>query len=282
MRIYIIGGHGFIGRRLVSALLANQYTDIEVIDPASAEVHANYGHVDTRVNMVPLGHFSRGLYIHLASNSQHNTTINESKKDLDAFLYTVGAAALTGSAILVASTSAVSGGSTPIALYGRAAEVYAAPFKPHCRMGFMRIYSVYGPGQHENFVQKALTAAMTGSTLTVTNPHYIRDWIHVTDVVDAIVHQVSTYERTGKMMMVTHIGTGAGLPVSVALATIQAITGREISVEYTKNTTKNEPTVSVAQKSPPGWSAQTPFDHGIRQLWGHFCEDKPKDHQGIS
>ena len=181
--------------------------------------------------------------------------------------------------MLVASTSAVSGGSTPVALYGRAAEVYAVPFKPHCRMGFMRIYSVYGQGQHDNFVKRALKAAITGSTLTVTNSHYIRDWIHVDDVVHSILHQISTYERTGKMTMVTHIGTGAGLPVSSALAIIRSVTGREISVEYSRNITKNEPVVSVAQKTPPGWSAQILFEYGIRQLWE---SELLEEHKGLS
>jgi nucleoside-diphosphate-sugar epimerase len=273
MKIYIVGGHGFIGRRLIKSLLSSQYTDIEVIDPKpNTENVGAYNHQGVKINNVPLNHFTRGLFIHLASNSQHNPTINESKKDLDAFLYTIGAAAMTGSGALVASTSAVSGGSTPVALYGRSAEVYSTPFKPHCRIGFMRLYSVYGPSQHDNFVQRAIKAAISGSTLTVHNPHYIRDWIHVDDVVRSIVHQVATYERTGKMMMVSHIGTGAGLPVSTALAIIRSVTGRPISVEYGRNITKNEPVVSVAQKSPPGWSAQILFESGIRQLWEYECE----------
>jgi nucleoside-diphosphate-sugar epimerase len=279
MKIYIIGGHGFIGRKLISALIDNHYDDIEVIDPKSNPGSGQYAHLNVKVNNVPLNHFSKGLFVHLASNSQHVTTISESKRDLDAFLYTMGAAAFTGSAVLMASTSAVSGGSTPVALYGRAAEVYSAPYKAYCRIGFMRIYSVYGPGQHENFVQKALSAALHGTKLPVYNAHYIRDWIHVDDVVQSIVGQISNYERTGKVSMVTHIGTGAGLPVNTALALIRSVTGREISVEYYQPINKNEPIVSVAQKTPPGWSAQTLFEYGIRSLWEKEFLGK---HQGPS
>lgn len=264
MKIYVIGGHGFIGSHLIPELQAHNH-DVEVIDPRG-NCSGGYTHVQSDVMTLPLNRFKKGLYVHLASNSQHTPTINESKKDLDTFLHVIGAAALTESPLLVASTSAVSGGSTPIALYGRSAEIYSMPFKPHCKVGFMRIYSVYGPGQHDNFIKRALDSAVRGQPLTVVNPHFIRDWIHVHDVVDAIMHQIITYIDTGRIMPVSHIGTGAGLPINMAVSIIKAVIGVDIPVTYSMDNSRREPVVSVAQKIPYGWQAKIPFDVGIRKV----------------
>jgi len=85
-----------------------------------------------------------------------------------------------------------------------------------------RLFSVYGPGEHEKrFVPAVITAALRGEATRLTPGEQLRDYLHVADVAGAVWAAVQS-DLTGP------VNIGSGQPVAIReLATrIGAILGR--------------------------------------------------------
>lgn len=134
-------------------------------------------------------------------------------------------AARAGAAVVLASSAAVYGDghrapvdeSTPLDGVGPYAEskiaaerlLSAAVARGDLRAATaLRIFNVFGPGMHDSLVNRLRTAA-AGPPVSVRGPHgFVRDYVHVDDVGDAIVNAARS-PRAGWRA----INVGRGVPV---------------------------------------------------------------------
>lgn len=279
-KIYLIGGAGFIGQHLRRALvkewtggLGFNRDSVVVVDPLG------------RGPAVVDSYEPNSIVIYLASVSQHRQTTESAVSDLSNLDRAFTMAKQSKSTLLIASTSVVSGGNTAHACYAKWAEILAANYRGSVRTHFLRFYSVYGEGQHENLVRKALRAGVFGTELTVCGSNYIRDWIHVSDAVDYVVQVLNVLCGRKSLPPVLHVGTGRGLPVSVAIEIIEKVLDRDINKVAGPNP-PNEPVVSVAQKILLGWAPKITFEQGVikthHSYLYHGQEGQPQRTEEIS
>ena len=273
-KIYVIGGAGFIGQHLRRAL-------VDQFDRQSVVVVDPLGRGPVSVDSYELN----SIVVYLCSVSQHRQTTESAVADLANLDRAFSMAKQSKSTLFVASTSAVSGGNTAHACYAKWAEILASHYRGAVRTHFLRFYSVYGEGQHENLVRKAIHAGVFGTELTVCGSNYIRDWIHVSDAVDYVVQVLNNCMDRRSLPSVLHVGTGRGLPVSVAIEIIENMLDRNIKKVVGLNPA-NEPVVSVAQKILLGWAPKITFEQGILQTYRsylpHGQEGKPQGTEEIS
>lgn len=257
-KIYIIGGAGFIGKHLQKALL-DQFNrqNYVVVDPLGEgpDVVDSYD--------------SNSIVVYLSSMSQHQHTSESAVSDLSNLDKAFVMAKQSKSTLLISSTSSVSGGNTAHACYAKWAEILASHYKGVVRSHFLRFYSVYGDGQHDNFIRRAIHASICGTEITVCGPHYIRDWIYISDAVDYIIQVLKVHMYRKSLPSVLHVGTGRGLPVSVVLETIENMMDKNIKTVIGPNPV-NEPVVSVAHKILLGWSPKVTLEQGIIKTYHSY------------
>ena len=200
-KLYIVGSSGFIGQYLVQSLIQSNYKPICVDD---GDIRAEVPDKLTSLE-------SQSIVVYLASRSQHEQKVESAIEDLKALSEMFELAKQSGSTLLVASSSSVSGGNTPYACFAKCAEILAAHYKGKVRTCFLRLYSVYGPGQHDNLIHRAINSILNKSVLVVSSSHFIRDWIHVSDVATCITQIVDQVVARKSLPPVLHIGTGLSL-----------------------------------------------------------------------
>ncbi|MCW1891744.1 MAG: NAD(P)-dependent oxidoreductase [Candidatus Uhrbacteria bacterium] len=85
----------------------------------------------------------------------------------------------------------------------------------------LRFFSVYGPGEPEHrLVPILLASARSGIPAHLGNPAIMRDFIHVDDVVDAIIRSA---ERMSDAHEVLNVGTGRGLSIGDLVGIVRGV-----------------------------------------------------------
>src|SRR5690606_28313356 len=212
-RVLVTGGSGFIGKRLVAALLAEK-AEVTVVDlnphpdPGVTSVVGDLRDPAVRDRAVTEG---LDAIVHLAAV----TSVLRSVED-PVGTYEVNVAATAGllelarergvPRFLLASTNAVTGdvgGATiseslalrPLTPYGAtkaAGEMLLSAYSGvyGMRTAALRFANVYGPGMRhkDSFVPRLMRAAASGSGVQVYGDGgQLRDYVHVDDVVQAIL-----------------------------------------------------------------------------------------------
>ena len=103
--------------------------------------------------------------------------------------------------------------------------------------------------------------------------HFIRDWIHVSDVATYITQVVNQVYNRKPLPPVLHIGTGRGLPVNTAIDLIEEMLDKKIQ-KVMGSPIVNEPVVSVAQKILQGWKPEFNFESGVS--WTYLSYEKSR------
>jgi UDP-arabinose 4-epimerase len=97
----------------------------------------------------------------------------------------------------------------------------------------------------------------------------IRDFIHVTDLAIAHVRALEYLQNGGESTSL-NLGTGRGISVAEALATIERVTGREVPHGVT-NARPGDPPALYADPSKSrhvlGWQARRQFDEIVDSAW---------------
>ncbi|MBC7264118.1 MAG: NAD-dependent epimerase/dehydratase family protein [Chloroflexi bacterium] len=94
----------------------------------------------------------------------------------------------------------------------------------------LRVFNAYGPGQpnppeHAPVIPKFLKAAISGGSLVIYGQgHQTRDFVYISDVVDALVAaaRAETVDRTA-----INVGSGREVSINELVTTIERVTGRE-------------------------------------------------------
>jgi UDP-glucose 4-epimerase len=296
-RVLVTGGAGFIGRRLVRALLGAgaEVTVADVREPTEPGVRPVVG--DLRDPSVASRAVSPGTdaIFHLAAITSVLRSLDdpagtyETNVGITASLLELARTRGVGSFVL-ASTNAVVGD------VGRAVISERSPLRPLTPYGAtkaagemlvscytaaygitgcsLRFSNVYGPGmqQKDSFVPRLMRAAREdGGVQVYGDGTQVRDLIHVDDIVAAILLAWRT-GYTGTLI----IGAGESVTVNDIVAAARSVTGAPIPVDNVPPKPGEMPAVIVDISAARALGYQPTHDlkSGIATVWPEFADGK--------
>ena len=296
-RVLVTGGAGFIGRRVVRALLAEGH-EVTVADLRAfgdPEVRSVAG--DLRDPGVPERAVRPGTdaIIHLAALTSVLASVNDPVStyrlnvDVTARLLELARENEVGT-FLLASTNAVVGnvGSAmisertvlrPLTPYGAtkaAAEMLLGSYA-NCygiAGAALRFSNVYGPGMTEkdSFVPRLMRAARDGEGVQVRGDGtMLRDLVHVDDVVHGVLAAWRA-RYTGPLIL----GAGTSVSVNDMVATARRVTGAALPVEHVPVGNGEMPAVvvDISAARAIGYAPSHDLESGMTTVWPDF---KPED-----
>jgi UDP-glucose 4-epimerase len=292
-RVLVTGGAGFIGRRVVRALLAEGH-EVTVADLRAfpdPEVHSVTGDLcdpgvperAVRPGTDTIIHLAAFTYVLASVNDPVNTyRINV---DVTARLLELARENEVGS-FLLASTNAVTGnvGSAviteqtalrPLTPYGAtkaAGEMLLSAYASCYGMAgaALRFSNVYGPGMSEkdSFVPRLMRAARDGEGVQVRGDGtMLRDLVHVDDVVQGVLTAWRA-RHTGPLIL----AAGQSVSVNDMVAAARQATGAPIPVEYVPVPQGEMPAVvvDISAARAIGYAPTRDLQAGMATVWPDF------------
>jgi UDP-glucose 4-epimerase len=295
-QVLVTGGSGFIGRRVVRALLARG-ASVTVADkrpfPGDDDITMVLGDLcepAVRERAVAPG---TDLIIHLAAITRVLDSISD-----PAGTHQINVEATAGllerarlrdvGAFLLASTNAVTGdvgratinediALRPLTPYGAtkaAGEMllgsYAACYGiAGCALRFS---NVYGPGMAEkdSFVPRLMRAARDGHGVEIYGDGtQVRDLVHVDDIVAGLFAAWDA-RFTGPVIL----GAGESFPVNDILAAARSVTGAPLPAKHIPPKPGEMPAVivDISRARSIGFEPQHDLKSGLATVWPEFAE----------
>ena len=131
----------------------------------------------------------------------------------------------------------------------------------------LRLFNVYGPGQKQPFIiPYLLERLVSNQEIKLKTPNAIRDFVHVSDVVDSLVKSANT---SGTGCQIYNIGTGIPTTI-VELATLcEETIGMQGNISTASPlSTEHAGVYADAKKANLnlGWAYQTSLEDGLRTV----------------
>ena len=299
-RVLVTGGAGFIGRRLVAALL-KLGADVTVADkqqPSQPGIRSVVG--DLRDPSVAAQAVSPGtdVIVHLAAVTSVLRSLEDpvgtyqTNVDVTATLLELARTQGVGTFIL-ASTNAVVGDvgqaviteqhpSRPLTPYGAtkaAGEMLLSCYSAAYGIAgsALRFSNVYGPGMEakDSFVPRLMRAARDGHGVQVYGDGtQIRDLVHVDDIVAGILLAWRTGYR-GPLIL----GAGESVTVNDIILAARAVTGAAIPVETVPAKPGEMPAVivDISAARALGYEPAHDLKSGLATVWPEFAPPAAAD-----
>jgi UDP-glucose 4-epimerase len=295
-QVLVTGGSGFIGRRLVRALLETG-ADVTVADKRAFPDDAVRSIVGDLCDPSVAASAVRAgteVIIHLAAITRVLLSI-EDPAGTHALNVTATADLLeqarlkeVGSFVL-ASTNAVTGDVgratineqiplRPLTPYGAtkaAGEMLLGSYAACYGMtgSALRFSNVYGPGMAEkdSFVPRLMRAARDGTGVQVFGDGtQVRDLVHVDDIVAGIFTALRS-GFTGPLIL----GAGESVTVNEIVDAARSVTGKEIPVENIPAKPGEMPAVivDISAAKALGYSPAHDLKSGLATVWPEFSEE---------
>ena len=292
-RVLVTGGAGFIGRRVVRALLAEGHevtvADLRAFgDPEARSVTGDLCDPGVPERAVRP---ETDVIIHLAAITSVLASVNDPVSthrlnvDATARLLEVARENEVGT-FLLASTNAVVGnvGSAviseqaalrPLTPYGAtkaAGEMLLSAYANCYGMtgAALRFSNVYGPGMTEkdSFVPRLMRAARDGEGVQVRGDGtMLRDLVHVDDVVQGVLAAWRA-GYTGPLIL----GAGRSVSVNEMVDTARRVTGAAIPVEHVPVGNGEMPAVvvDISAARAIGYAPSHDLESGMATVWPDF------------
>ena len=294
-QVLVTGGSGFIGRRVVRALL-DRGADVTVADKRAFpgdEVETVLGDLRDPAVVERAVRPGTEVIIHLAALTRVLDSISD---PVGTYLTNVDAtASLLEQArlkeittFLLASTNAVTGdvgratitedmALRPLTPYGAtkaAGEMLLSSYSACYGIAgcALRFSNVYGPGMAEkdSFVPRLMRAARDGHGVEIYGDGtQIRDLVHVDDIV-AGMFAAWAAEVTGPVIL----GAGESVPVNDILAAARSVTGAELPATYVPAKPGEMPAVivDISRARSIGYEPKQDLKSGLATVWPEFAE----------
>jgi UDP-glucose 4-epimerase len=291
-RVLVTGGSGFIGRHVVSELAADG-ARVRVLDLAphpDPAVDVVLGDIADRAVLDQALNGGFDSIVHLAAvtsvlrSLEHPVRTYQTNVAGTANVLEAGRAAGVRS-LAFASTNAVVGPMeapkiseadvlAPLTPYGstKAAgemlmSAYTASYGLRCAC--LRFTNVYGPGMQakDSIVARLMRAIRLGTTFEIYGDGtQVRDYVHVTDVVQAVRLGLLNDQWAGPVV----VGSGISLSVLDVVDAVRAVSGAALSVRHGPPKAGEMPAVIVdpGRARAAGWSPRFPrLQDGLLGVW---------------
>lgn len=302
MKALVIGGNGFIGTHLVSAL-QKEGVEVRVFDrfpskyaePKSTVEYiigdlGNHGALNEIVNGVD-------WVFHLAYTTLPKTSNDDPIYDVRSNLIDTIQLLQECNKAAVSKVVFVSSGGT---VYGVPQQIPIRedhPTEPYCSYGItklaiekylhlfyhlnkldyvvLRVSNPYGEGQNPHGKQGAMGVFLgrvaQGESINIWGDgEVVRDYIYIEDVVSALIASAK-YKAKDDQPRVFNIGSGKGYSLNELVAEIRSVVDREVKVEYTPARALDVPAnvldISLAVKQLQ-WRPMVELKDGIKRSWG--------------
>lgn len=130
-----------------------------------------------------------------------------------------------------------------------------------------RLSNIYGPNQDESFLIPTILKQVIVGKLVLKDPRPKRDFIHILDVVDAIVTSI---EKDFTSLEIVNLGSGVSYSVEEIVDLFRRNSKNSFTIDYTNEFRKGEVLDSVTSNSKIlallGWQPKVSIESGILQL----------------
>ena len=132
----------------------------------------------------------------------------------------------------------------------------------------MRLFNVYGHGQKKPFlIPDIIHSIATEEKLIIRTPNAVRDFIHISDVVDAFINCLQS-DLAGLQLF--NIGSGQGTRISEIVDIIGSYCDKPLHVEQTTESESNPEYGIIADtqlaKTILNWANTTDIRTGLSSL----------------
>jgi len=253
--IWITGGSGFVGQRLIQhfSSLGHEVTSLSRRDPSFAhhsvavdlaasdaceklqELSLNRGRPDVIIHAASKQPGTGNLSEFLRSNVQTTANLLDAIKQSPPLqiIYTSTQSVYQRPASLPVKETDAAGGTVPYGATKRWAEQLMESFQEYSRVVVLRLPSLYGAGQSDSFIDGLAQPALRGESLELfSGGELVRDALHVNDVVKGIAACVDQQPKSAFSIM----NLGCGRPIKTleyakALVTALGSSSKIIPVE---------------------------------------------------
>jgi len=302
LRIAVTGGAGFIGGHLVRRLV-NMGFSITVLDNLSTGSLRNINDVlkdidfvkgdVTNLDDVEKAISNSDVVVHLAALIDVGESVEKPELYFDVNVkgtFNVARASRKADALIFASSSAVYGEPikipisedhplsprSPYAASKMAGEAYVNCFAEinGYRPVVLRLFNVYGPKQsraYSGVIVEFIKKALRGEPPVIFgNGEQIRDFIHVNDVVRAVINVITNSSVSGTF----NIGSGEGVTINKLALLIAEIAGRRELRPIYSPPRKGDIRVSIADitkaRRELGFNPAVSLEDGLRELFRYY------------
>ena len=139
--------------------------------------------------------------------------------------------------------------------------------------------NLYGPGDNyhpENshvlpaMIRRFHEAKVSGQSEVVCwgSGTPMREFLHVDDLAQACLHLMDVYDEAGWV----NVGTGKDVSIRTLAETVAATVGYEGTIAWDTSKPDGTPRklLDVSKMTALGWTATTPLDEGIREVYQEF------------
>jgi UDP-glucose 4-epimerase len=293
-RVLVTGGSGFIGRRLVRALLARGAA-VTVADkrpfPGDDDITMVLGDLCEPAVAARAVQPGTDLIVHLAAVTRVLDSISDPagthRVNVEATASLLEQARLREvPAFLLASTNAVTGDVghavitediplRPLTPYGAtkaAGEMLLGSYTACYGMAgcALRFSNVYGPGMAEkdSFVPRLMRAARDGGGVQVYGDGtQVRDLVHVDDIVDGLLAAWAS-RATGPVIL----GAGESYQVNDIVAAARSVTGAPLPATHVPAKPGEMPAVivDISRARSIGFEPKHDLKSGLATVWPEF------------
>ncbi len=279
MRIAVTGSGGFIGTNLVRTLVELKYQVVEISRNEDFDL----------LKWSSVKHISRcDIIIHLAAKTFVPNSLRNPRKfyktNTNLTLNALELARIWNAKIIYMSSY----------LYGN--PIYLpidenhtiSPHNPYAETKFiseelcraynrdfgikglsLRLFNIYGPGQHGPFlIPEIIKKIKLSKVVVLKDPRPKRDYIHVNDVITAVIAGIrSSYDG----FEIYNLGTGKSYSVEEVVNLIQRFSPIQFETIYTHEYRKGEVLDTIADtrliRSKLNWNHTIELDNGIKSLF---------------